>query len=414
MDGLEQLKTLGESLGYKDEDLQKFVKEQQAIMREDRRAARAKEKEDKEFQMSIEKAKLEKERLEQELKLKQMSHEHELELIEKKSKLKESGILKDEVELVKPRAPKIPAFEDGKDDMDSYLRRFERYAESQKWNKSLWATHLSTLLKGRALDVYALMPPDQSLDYLALKTALLKRYDLTEDGFKRKFRACRPEAGETFAQFSVRLGSYFQRWLEMSKTEKRFDDLYDLMLRDQFLHVCNRDLHLFLKERTPKSLVEMATLADQFREARFTSALSLVNKPNYQQHELVKQQVQPHPSKPRSDDNKPQEKNANFVSKSERRCYKCGKLGHIASECRPKGKVGSVLNNESNDDVTEVKETQVEGCSAFIAPLSDPIMSQARIDDSVTVLSSSCQSQRDSNMPISSGYVEGKFVSVLV
>ena len=47
------------------------------------------------------------------------------------------------------------------------------------------------------------------------------------------------------------------------------------MLRDQFLHVCSRNLALFLKELIPTSLTEMATLADQFREARFDKASSL-------------------------------------------------------------------------------------------------------------------------------------------
>ena len=37
---------------------------------------------------------------------------------------------------VQPQGPEIPAFEDGKDDIDSYLRRFGRYVETQKWPNS--------------------------------------------------------------------------------------------------------------------------------------------------------------------------------------------------------------------------------------------------------------------------------------
>ena len=66
--------------------------------------------------------------------------------------------------------------------MDSYLHRFKHYATAQLW-KEVWATHLSALLKGRALDVYALLPVEKALDYNELKKALLKRYELTEDGF---------------------------------------------------------------------------------------------------------------------------------------------------------------------------------------------------------------------------------------
>ena len=36
-----------------------------------------------------------------------------------------------------------------------------------------------------------------------LKDCLLRRFDKTEDDFKQKFRACRPESGETFQKFAV-------------------------------------------------------------------------------------------------------------------------------------------------------------------------------------------------------------------
>ena len=69
-------------------------------------------------------------------------------------------------------------------------------------------------LKGRALDEYVLLPVDQALRY----DALLKRFDMTEEGFERRFHLCRSEIGETLVQFSVRLSGYLQRWLEMAKT----------------------------------------------------------------------------------------------------------------------------------------------------------------------------------------------------
>ena len=55
--------------------------------------------------------------------------------------------------------------------MDSYLLRFERYATAQKWEPDKWATGLSALLQGKALDVYALMPKEDALNYDKLKVA---------------------------------------------------------------------------------------------------------------------------------------------------------------------------------------------------------------------------------------------------
>jgi len=71
------------------------------------------------------------------------------------------------------KVPKMPYFDEERDFMDSYLCRFERFAETQKWKREYWAMYLSALLKGRALDVYSRMPPEQAGDYDRLKDALL-------------------------------------------------------------------------------------------------------------------------------------------------------------------------------------------------------------------------------------------------
>ena len=162
--------------------------------------------------------------------------------------------------------------------MDSFLLRFERYAEAQHWDKSDWALSLCSLLRGKLLDVFALMPKTEALEYNVLKTALWRRNELTDDGFKKKFRSCRPEQCETFSRFSVRLSTYFDRWIDMTTTPRTFHGLYDLMLRDQFLHVASQDLKLFLKERLPDNINKMAQLADQYKDARDMSAPQAKNK----------------------------------------------------------------------------------------------------------------------------------------
>lgn len=64
----------------------------------------------------------------------------------------------------------------------------------------------------------------------------------------------------------------------MAKVTKSFEDLYDLMLLDQFLHVCSQDLKLFLKERLLGNLTRMANLADQYKDARDRNALHATGK----------------------------------------------------------------------------------------------------------------------------------------
>ena len=76
--------------------------------------------------------------------------------------------------------------------MDSYLSRFEKYAVANKWDRSIWAAYLSALLKGRALEVYDSLSVADANDYEKLKDALLKNFDMTERGFRKKFRNDRP------------------------------------------------------------------------------------------------------------------------------------------------------------------------------------------------------------------------------
>jgi len=87
----------------------------------------------------------------------------------------------------------MPCFDEKSDDMNSFLHRFEVHADSQGWSKGQWAVYLSALLKGKALDVYFRLPADDAQDYEILKHALLKRFNLTEEGFKQKFKSARAE-----------------------------------------------------------------------------------------------------------------------------------------------------------------------------------------------------------------------------
>ncbi|GFR95828.1 reverse transcriptase [Elysia marginata] len=86
------------------------------------------------------------------------------------------------------KSPRLPFFDDSKDDIDSYLLRFERYATVNSMDRRDWSLHLSALLRGKALEVYTRLDDDSATNYDALKEALLKRYNLNQHGFQGKFR----------------------------------------------------------------------------------------------------------------------------------------------------------------------------------------------------------------------------------
>ena len=163
--------------------------------------------------------------------------------------------------------PKLPPFVDEKDDIDCYLQRFERFARSLSWPTETWATRLSALLTGRALDVYSRIPDEDAEDYDALKQALLIRYDMTENGFRLKFRRSKPETGECSKQYLSRLTGYLTRWIDLSKTPKTFEGIRDLMVKEQYTDSCPRDLTIHLRERVPENLAQMAEISEKYLAA---------------------------------------------------------------------------------------------------------------------------------------------------
>ncbi|XP_062616792.1 uncharacterized protein LOC134278492 [Saccostrea cucullata] len=239
---------LGEKLGLQGTELQEFVdrKEREYFERMERAAEREARK------------------IESEIELEKLKKETELQ------KLKAGELAVGPLGLASQslaKLPKLPPFDESKDCIDSYLQRFERFASCAKWEQSSWAINLSALLKGKALEVYSRLPVSEALNYGSLKQALLRRFQLTEEGFRVKFRSSRPEQGENPSQFFARLNNYVEKWLSLADSPKAYDGLKDLCLREQFLNSCSKQLGMYLKERHPKNVEEMSNLADQFIEA---------------------------------------------------------------------------------------------------------------------------------------------------
>ncbi|XP_062570645.1 uncharacterized protein LOC134232676 [Saccostrea cucullata] len=256
---------LGERLGLTGEDLREFVdkKEKEKFERDERAVEREARK------------------IEREIELETIKRETELQKYRNSEITAVNAEAMAQVSNSRAKLPKLPVFEESKDCIDSYLQRFERFAANAKWEESIWAINLSALLKGKALEVYSRLPASEALNYRALKQALLKRFQLTEEGFHSKFRTSKPD-----------------------------------------------------QERHPGNVEDMSNLADQFIEAHGYSSFmkdvqvfqktypSEVQKglSNRNQNQVSKRQSDPQQTK-------------------ERKCYICHKPGHLAKDCYSKQSV---------------------------------------------------------------------------
>ena len=96
-----------------------------------------------------------------------------------------------------------------------------------------------------------------------MKLNLLKSDLLTEEGYRRKFKQSKPEYGETLEQCIDRENAYLEKSMELSHTAKTYQGLRDLIVKEQINEPCPRDLSLYIQERTPGDLEEIARLGDK-------------------------------------------------------------------------------------------------------------------------------------------------------
>ena len=347
------LKQEAEDLGYEGKEIMEYVKEQQKFDREERAAWRN-------IRMTELQTEAEEKRRADEIKVQMAKIEAEKELTLREMELKAQDQASASLAATPPprnkdaKSPKLPSFIDEKDELDSYLLRFERYAENASWEKDTWAIKLSALLTGRAMDVYTRMSDADASDYDKLKKALLTRYNYTEDGYRKRFREATPENEETPDQFVIRLKNYLAKWLELSgSSPQNFDALVDLIVKEQFINACSEDLAMYLLERGPKDLVELTTWAQKYLIA-------------HKEHlGKSKATVQPR----RVDQKKTTQSKPDSSQGRQRllQCYRCRGFGHRQSECGTKISPGKDQKGSS----TPVSQSSQKETRAMVAQLDE-------------------------------------------
>ena len=84
-------------------------------------------------------------------------------------------------------------YQEKEESIDRYLTRFEKAARTFDLPEDKWCDRLSLLLRGRAFDVYDKLSTEGETDYNTLKNALLVKFELTANCYRKKFRGARKD-----------------------------------------------------------------------------------------------------------------------------------------------------------------------------------------------------------------------------
>ncbi|XP_070198787.1 uncharacterized protein [Littorina saxatilis] len=209
------------------------------------------------------------------------------------------------------------------DELDDFLRRFERIASDQKWEEATWASRLSTCLKGRALQLYNALDDEEARDYQALKKALLQRFNLTAEAYRRRLRNSKRLSGELSHQFVARLNLYLRRWVEMAEKNWTVDDLADLIVMEQLMSSLRPEVVTFVQEHQPKTTQEAANWIRVHEDAQAISGKSSGSRPGKSGNAGS--------SGPK--DGKDDQGHQGSSSRTDIQCFYCGKRGHVEKDC---------------------------------------------------------------------------------
>ena len=373
MAALQELIALGKDMGFEGKELQQFVAEQQQAERDERQKRREAEREARE----AEQARREAEQAMEERKLRlTLEHEMKAKELELEARLKEvqlggaQGANAADADrgggarMSTPKMPRIPEFKDGKDSIDAYIERFERIATQNGWSRDTWSVALSALLTGKALDVYARMDSQDALDFGKLKKALLDRYELNAEGFRKRLRESGPDEMENPHQYLTRLGNYLNKWVDMTGVPQTVDGIKDLIVMEQFVQTYSLDLATFLKERSCKTVDELAEQSSryldahgkQLRDACRKGGRKVATPATFPRLFCAKCQTTTHNTESCRRVSSPEVK-----KKDDRHCFYCYKPGHVMQSC-PKlrldqGKLKAGAGETSHDSTQEGRAT---------------------------------------------------------
>lgn len=121
-------------------------------------------------------------------------------------------------------------------------------------------------LTGKARSAYVAMDMDRAMDYDRVKEAILNKYEINEEVYRRRFREPDVRPAETPRELYTRLKDQFQKWIRPAN--KSVEEVSEMLILEQFLRTLAPDIRVWVKEHNPQSGQRAAELVETFLAAR--------------------------------------------------------------------------------------------------------------------------------------------------
>ncbi|XP_064469992.1 uncharacterized protein LOC135384733 [Ornithodoros turicata] len=261
------------------------------------------------------------------------------------------------------------------EDIGLFLVNFERTCEKVRIAKDLWPSRLLTVLPCEAADVIARLSAEDADDYDKVKDSLLRKYRLSIEAFRQRFRASVLEKGQSYSEFAYGLKANMSEWLKRAKAFGNHDKVVECFYLEQFYQGIPEDVRYWVQDREEsKTLEKAAELAQEYamrREARGYGKLyhgsreSLKKGPEENSRFRKMRMNNPKemgPSEQREETIPKTADEGPINGETERRgthrelerrrplvCHRCKRPGHIAARCRNRAVAFSYVTDDDEN-----------------------------------------------------------------
>ncbi|KAG0413554.1 hypothetical protein HPB47_009287 [Ixodes persulcatus] len=231
-----------------------------------------------------------------------------------------------------------------------FLVNFERTCEKLSFAPETWPQRLLTLLPCEDAET---------------RTSLLKRYRLSAEAFRQRFRNASKKSSEGYSEFAYGLKTNLIEWLKSEEVYESRDKVVECVCLEQFFRSIPQSVKLWVQDRVGVDSVERAAeLAEEYATRRKLSGEE--SEPGRSDQRKTFRQGngsrENGPEKPEAGQKVP-EKSAEHSNGDEARkspagqfearkpflCYNCQEPGHTAARCKKPRVVFSYVNGSDKD-----------------------------------------------------------------
>lgn len=224
---------------------------------------------------------------------------------------------------------KVLTKQTGDDDIEAYLRVFERTAERERWPPAEWAGILAPFLTGDAQKACQDLGPSEVNNYDVLKATILAHYGHNLQTRAQQFHSWSYDATAPVRPQVATLMRLTRSWL----TTGAGPSALDRVVMDHCVRALPRDAKLHASQSSPKTVDDLVDVLEnhQVTVELMRSSRQEGNKPRWTKDPVTPPPL--HRQIPQVGQAQPPPQRRPLVNPDRRKCFTCGQEGHLALNC---------------------------------------------------------------------------------